>query len=450
MAFARVTLTTIVLAVGGAAAAAAAAQSPPTGGAPPPTSSTQTATAPTSSTPAPAAPSAALRLLDRSLNKGMQQAGSQSSAYVIDLKTGDVLYSRRAGVGRLPASVEKLYTTTTALQRFGPGARLTTAVLGSGRPIGGTYSGTLYLRGGGDPTFGSTAFDNAYYGPGRAATIQQLVANLVRATRMRALSGRVVADESLFDSDRGTPATGNRPSIYVEGELSALSFDRGWSSSSGTAYFRHPALQAGNGLVAALRGAGIRVSRRTTVRAGATPPGAITLATVQSPTIAQLVAMTNTPSDNFFAETLLKNLGARFGGAGTTAAGAAIVRAQIASKFGIKPRLNDGSGLSYYDRTSPIQVVTLLRAMAGDADFIGSLPVAGETGTLQDEMRGTYAEGRCRAKTGTLNAVSNMAGYCVARDGHTLAFALLMNGIDPDYAHPIQDRMVVSLARYDG
>jgi D-alanyl-D-alanine carboxypeptidase len=41
-------------------------------------------------------------------------------------------------------------------------------------------------------------------------------------------------------------------------------------------------------------------------------------------------------------------------------------------------------------------------------------------------------------------------GYCHAQDGHTLAFALLMNGVDPLAAHPIQDRMIVSIARYDG
>jgi len=76
--------------------------------------------------------------------------------------------------------------------------------------------------------------------------------------------------------------------------------------------------------------------------------------------------------------------------------------------------------------------------------------VAGETGTLQDEMQGTYAEGRCRGKTGTLHDVSNLVGYCAAGDGHTLAFAFLMNGIYPDYAHPIQDRMAVAVAKYDG
>ncbi|MGH2858468.1 MAG: D-alanyl-D-alanine carboxypeptidase/D-alanyl-D-alanine endopeptidase, partial [Solirubrobacteraceae bacterium] len=369
-------------------------------------------------TPA-AAPGPALRALERNLNRGMRQAGLYSGAYVVDLTTGRMLYSRRAGTGRLPASVEKLYTTTTALQRFGPDATFTTSMLGTGQLQDGTYTGTLYLRGGGDPTFGSTAFDQAAYGTG--ATIQQLVANLVHATGMRALHGGIVADETLFDSDRGTPATGNRPSTEVEGELSALSYNRDWANQYGTSLVTHPALTAGRALIGALRAAGVKVPRRTRVTAAATPSSATLLASVQSPTIAQLIALTNTPSDNYFAETLVKDIGARFGTAGTTAAGAAVVRAQMLSQFGIRPRLDDGSGLSYYDRTTPRQVVTLLRAMSSDQSFTGSLAVAGETGTLQDEMRGTYAQGRCRGKTGTLHSVSNVAGYCLARDGHTLA-----------------------------
>jgi len=396
----------------------------------------------------PNAATAASRVLDRALNRGMRQAGSYSGAYVVDLNTGQALYQHNANTGRLPASVEKLYTTTTALQRFGPNATLPTSILGQGQLQGTTYAGTLYLRGGGDPTFGSASFDAANYGTG--ATVQQLAANFVHTTGIRSLRGNIVADETLFDSDRGTSATGNQPSLDVEGDLSARAFDRGWGSAAGDTYFPHPAMAAGQQLVSALRSAGVTLPRRISVTAGSTPAGATTLASVASPSIATLIALTNTPSDNFFAEMLLKDIGARFGGAGTTAAGARVVEAQMATSFSIHPRLDDGSGLSRYDLTTPMQVVTLLRAMAGDPQFTGSLAVAGETGTLQDEMKGTYAQGRCRGKTGTLHDVSNLVGYCHAQDGHTLAFAFMMNGIYPNYAHPIQDRMGVAVAEYNG
>ncbi|MEO6859480.1 MAG: D-alanyl-D-alanine carboxypeptidase [Solirubrobacteraceae bacterium] len=394
------------------------------------------------------AAAAASRSLDGALALGMSQAGRASGGYVEDLSTGATLYANRSRVGRLPASVEKLYTTSTALLRFGPVATLSTQVLATGGLQGSTFVGTLYLRGGGDPTFGSAGFVRTEYGVG--ATVQQLVANLVKATGMDAFQGSVVADESMLDSLRGTPATGYGPSIDVEGELSALAFNRGWADAYGYVYYKHPAVEAGQQLVAALKAAGVHVPDTTRTRAGDTPSGAAPLAAVLSPRMAKLVSLTNTPSDNFFAETLIKDLGAKFGDAGTTAAGAGVVRSTIAEKFGLHPRFNDGSGLSRYDRTSPFDVVSLLRQQANNPEFVGSLAVAGRTGTLKHELRRTFARGRCRGKTGTLTDASNLAGYCHARDGHTLAFAFLMNKINPDYAHPIQNRMVVAVARYDG
>lgn len=399
--------------------------------------------------PAPGgASSPAVASLKRSLNAGMRQAGRYSGAYVVDLTANRELFSHNANTPRLPASVEKLYTTTTALTRFGANANLSTTVLGSGQQVGSAFTGTLYLRGGGDPTFGSAGFDNRAYGTG--ATMQHLVANLVSVTQLKRFSGNVVADETVFDADRGTPATGNQPSTEVEGQLSGLSYNRGWASSNGSTYFTHPALEAGQQFVAALQAAGIKVPRRLRVTAGATPQAAHTLASAGSPRIATLISLTNTPSDNYFAEMLTKDLGAHFGSGGTTAAGAAVIRAQVASSFGIHPQLNDGSGLSRSDRTTPAQVVTLLGDMQSNTVFTSSLAVAGETGTLEHELNGTYAQGRCRGKTGTLHDASNVVGYCRAQDGHTLAYAFLMNGVYPDYAHPIQNRMQLAVARYGG
>jgi serine-type D-Ala-D-Ala carboxypeptidase/endopeptidase (penicillin-binding protein 4) len=390
----------------------------------------------------------AKRVLLRALRAGMRSAGPASGAYVVDLTTGQPLFSAAAGVPRVPASVEKLYTTSTVLLRFGPTARLTTSVLGVGSlsPLG-IWDGDLYLRGGGDPTFGSAAFNRATYGTG--ASIQQLVRTLTHGAAIMGVQGRIVGDASMFDFLPGTPATGFQYSLYLEGSLNALAFNRGLVGG-GASNVAHPSYFAARRLAAAMRAARLQVPKQTLIAAGIAPPGAQLLATVPSPPVSTLIALTNAPSDNFFAEMLLKDLGARFGTGGTTAAGAGVVRAELASVFGIKPRLDDGSGLSRYDATTPRQVVKVLGQMAGNQDFVGSLAVAGETGTLTDEMQGTIAQGRCRGKTGTLSDVSNLAGYCQARDGHTLAFAFLMNGIYPYYAHPIQDSMAIALARYRG
>ncbi|HUJ33826.1 MAG TPA: D-alanyl-D-alanine carboxypeptidase/D-alanyl-D-alanine-endopeptidase [Solirubrobacteraceae bacterium] len=394
-------------------------------------------------------PSPAQTALAKSLQQGLGQAGRQSGAYVLDLTTGQVLYTQAANTGRLPASVEKVYTTSTALLRLGPTATFTTSVLGTGsRDPEGVWIGTLYLHGGGDPTFGSVGFDHSWYGTG--TTMHSLIVALLSATGITAVQGRIVGDESYFDSRRGTPATGFARSTEIEGELSALAYNRGFENSQGTALVPRPTLYAARQFAGGLRAFGVKLAG-VAVSAGRTPAGAATLASVQSPQLATLVQLTNTPSDNFFAETLLKDIGARLGGAGTTAAGAAVVRAELLSKFGITPRLNDGSGLSRYDSTSPTQIVTVLGAMANNSAFVNSLALMGQTGTLKDEGLGTIAQNECRGKTGTLHDVANLAGYCQALDGHTLAFAFMANGLgNPDYVHEVEASMAAAVANYNG
>ena len=82
--------------------------------------------------------------------------------------------------------------------------------------------------------------------------------------------------------------------------------------------------------------------------------------------------------------------------------------------------------------------------------FDDSLPVAGRNGTLATRMRGTPAQDRCRAKTGTLRDVSALAGFCDTIGGERVAFAFIMNRVWPPSARVLQDRMTAALARYDG
>jgi D-alanyl-D-alanine carboxypeptidase/D-alanyl-D-alanine-endopeptidase (penicillin-binding protein 4) len=276
-----------------------------------------------------------------------------------------------------------------------------------------------------------------------------LAANAAK-TGITSLEGRIVGDETYFDNLRGTPATGYKADLEVEGELSGLSFDGGFTSASGSALQAHPTRFAAQQFAGALRGQGIKVPSATKVSAGTTPTTAQLIATVSSPAIGKLIELTNSPSDNFFAETLLKDLGARFGGGGTTARGAAVVRSFIASQFGLQPRLDDGSGLSRYDATSPAQVVSLLRKMQSNDSFWNSLSIAGVRGTMQHEMRRTRAAGNCRGKTGTLSDVANLVGYCQARNGDQLVFAFLFNRqSNTTYGHEMEDQMGVALANYN-
>jgi serine-type D-Ala-D-Ala carboxypeptidase/endopeptidase (penicillin-binding protein 4) len=395
-------------------------------------------------TPARAAPIAQSALAGQ-LSHELTIAGPLSGAYVFDLTTATPLFSERAQDARAPASVEKLYTATTALELMGPSATLSTTVLGSGHlGANGRWEGSLYLRGGGDPTFGSAAFVASHYG-GQGATVSALAEQLVKTAGIRSVTGSVNGDESYFDSLRGEPASGYAFDPDLEGNLSALAFNRGETGAQRGAHA--PAAYAALQLRGALRADGVTVHGGGAATA---PPGAAVLATASSPILAKLLGLTLPPSDNFFAETLLKDLGARYGGAGTTAAGAAVVRSTIAH-LGLHPRILDGSGLSHSDSTSPHQVVSLLTALAHSplgTTLRKDLAVAGHSGTLARRMRGTRASGHCQAKTGTLIGVSNLAGYCQAQNGDILAFAFFTDGIETGEARTIQDSMAITLARY--
>ena len=388
-----------------------------------------------------------LSALQGLLGRQLALAGPASSASVYDLSARRTLFSARASAMRPPASVEKLYTATAALERLGPGARVSTEVLGTGMLAPeGVWEGSLYLRGGGDPTFGSSAFIRAHYG-GVGASVSELASQLVSTDGIREVTGSIEGDESYLNSARGEPASGYAPDPFLEGTLSALAFNRGEGGSEGGPHA--PAEYAARQLYAGLRQAGVRVDG--SVGSAVTPNTARALAVVPSPTLAQLLGLMLPPSDNFFAETLIKDLGARFGGDGATGAGAAVVRDTIAASFGLRPQVVDGSGLSRSDRTSTSQVARLLVALASSplgAVLRGDLAVVGRTGTLAHRMRGTRAAGRCEAKTGTLIGASNLAGYCRSTRGHVLAFAFFDDGIAVELAHAVQDRMTIALAGY--
>jgi serine-type D-Ala-D-Ala carboxypeptidase/endopeptidase (penicillin-binding protein 4) len=400
--------------------------------------------------PATAAAAGDLSELQGDISHQLALAGPADGAYVYDITAKQALFSERATTMRPPASVEKLYTATTALEQMGPTARLSTTVFGVGHMApGGVWEGSLYLRGGGDPTFGSTSFIASHY-HGIGASVSTLVSQLVHKDAIHRITGSVDGDESYFDSLRGEPSSNYAWDPFLEGTLSALAFNRGETGFDGSAPTPHaPAAFAARKLWGLLKAAGVQIEGGS--GAATTPAGAVQLAQVQSPTVTQLLGLMLPPSDNFFAETLVKDLGAMYGGAGTTAAGAAVVTKTISTVLGIHPHVVDGSGLSEEDKTSPYQVTDLLVELASTpfgALLRNSLAVAGHTGTLELRMRGTRAAGNCQGKTGTLTDVSNLVGYCQAADGHTLAFAIFTDGIPIETAHTFQDNMAITVANY--
>ncbi len=409
-----------------------------------PTSSATGAAAKSASGGSPEPPAAGLAALQRALAKLLAIPGAQTGAEVYDLPADAPLYESHAGVPRNPASVEKLYTSTALLSALGPDFRMHTDILGAGYlGPGGVWHGDLYLRGGGDPTFGDGGFNHVWedgYGP----TALQLALQL-RHDGIRRVSGFVIGDSSLLAGSPGGPASSYAPDIPdYGGELGALEYDHGSVSKSLTA-----AGFTTRQVARTLQSVG--VSARATWRPGITPPGAKLLASVASPPLSVLLRLMDVPSDDLFADVLTEQLGEQVGGDGNISTGAKVIKDEVAT-YGIHPVIVDGSGLSRKDLSTPRQIVDLLRALwntpVGDV-LGGALPTVGKTGTVQTIAVGTAATGRCVAKTGSLNYVSNLAGYCYGREHHQLiAFALFVDGPANWQAWPVLGKMVAAIARY--
>ncbi len=374
--------------------------------------------------------------------------GSSSGLMVMDAETGEVVCAQDAATPRPLASNTKLFTTSAALALIGPETRIATKVMTDGTvDANGVLHGSLYLQGGGDPTLGTPAFYDSYLA-GLGTNIFALVPQLKRAG-IKQVTGRLYGDDTIFDRKRGVPDSNYATSVEI-GPLSGLDFNSGFAGNTSSSHFSSdPAKLATQTLDNSMRHSGIKVS--PTIALGKTPRGAKSVAVIRSKPLTEIVNTTDVYSDNFFAEMLLKLLGARIGTAGTTAAGAQVSEA-FAAEMGSEIHQVDGSGLTRTNEASPQEVVDLLlgvRKSEIGEDFIEDLSLAGHEGTTAGRMKGTPAYGRCRLKTGTLTGVSNLSGYCFNQDGKVMVFSTLMASVgSTEVAHVYQDKIAGAVAGY--
>ncbi|HEX3736137.1 MAG TPA: D-alanyl-D-alanine carboxypeptidase/D-alanyl-D-alanine-endopeptidase [Solirubrobacterales bacterium] len=374
--------------------------------------------------------------------------GASSGLMVMNAETEEVVCASAADMPRPLASNTKLFTTSAALAKIGPSTRIPTKVFTDGTvDANGVLHGSLYLQGGGDPTLGTPAFYDGYLA-GLGTNIFALVPQLKRAG-IKAVTGRLYGDDTIFDRRRGVADSHYATSIYI-GPLSGLDFNSGFAGNTSSSHFSsEPAKLATQTLDNSMRHSGIKVGPTIALRK--TPADAKSVAIVRSAPLSQIVNTTDVWSDNFFAEMLCKLLGARFGGAGTTAAGTRVVEA-FARSMGSDIQAVDGSGLTRGNEASPEDVVRLLLGVRNSEigeDLIDDLSLAGHEGTTAGRMKGTPAYGNCRLKTGTLTGVSNLSGYCFNPDGKTMVFSVLMGSVgSTEYAHLEQDRIAGAVAGY--
>src|SRR4029077_7415877 len=270
----------------------------------------------------------------------------QTGAIAVDLRTGKTLFAQNAHLPLRPASNEKLATTYAALTALGPSFRIETDVLGDGSQSGATWRGNLVLKGYGDPSLNTAELVS--------------LAHQVAAAGITRVTGRILGDESWFDSRR--TGVGWKADFYLHQSpaLSALIVNRGWTGRYETT---RPALYAAPLFRSDLSRAGVRVSGVAAL--GVATDSATPLASVESPPVSALVRHMDVYSDNFYAEMLVKEIGAVQGSAGSSAAGVAVTRRLLAAAgvplAGV--RMVDGSGLSLVDRWTPAGPGASLRAM---------------------------------------------------------------------------------------
>ncbi|MEQ4207986.1 D-alanyl-D-alanine carboxypeptidase/D-alanyl-D-alanine-endopeptidase [Actinopolymorpha sp. B9G3] len=386
---------------------------------------------------------------------GPVNLGPHASVAVRDLGTGRLLYGKDPAGAYIPASTTKILTSAAVLAVLGPEHRFRTTV------VAGAVPGEIVLVGGGDPLLATAAAraraTDATRGTGVPVTIEDLA---VRTARQLRASGTTQVTVRVDDTLFREPVSPTWESQYVPtgvvGPVSALWVDEAkvsWPSHRPRA--ADPAMTAAQAYLQMLRKAGITV--RGELARSKAPAKARELAAVSSPPLADIVEHVLLVSDNDGAEVLARHVAvaerrpATFAGAGE-AIKAVLSRLGVEGLSGIK--LYDGSGLSRDNRISA-DVLTQTLAAAARPEFpdlravVTGLPVAGYTGSLDDRFAGDASApgvGIVRAKTGTLSAVSSLAGVVTTKDGALLAFAVMSDQARQNDPRPSIDQAASALA----
>lgn len=433
------------------------------------------------------------------------------SVAVIDLSTGAEIYTREGDHAMNLASNAKLLTSVAALGALGGGFRWRTAIyVDDLDDATGAVKGNLYVRGRGDPTLtvndlrtladdvaargvrevaGDLVVDASYFDgevepphyaeqPKERAGFRAPVASFgvgksaftVVVVPEPGSSARVRVEPAAGDYLRLTKAevktlTDKRTKIKVDVKPArdhlAVEVTGDIRTADGSWDHRYrvddPARFAAEVLRALLAERGVHVHK---IVLGPVPQLAKLVAAHDSVPLATAIREMNKLSDNYIAESVLKTLGAETKatpGPATWKDATTAVSAQLA-KIGLLPntyRADNGSGLFGASEVTARQITLLLRAAHQDfrigPDLVASLPVAGEDGTLAKRWHGHLAQGRVRAKTGTLDKVITLAGYAGVDGGKLIAFAILSNDI-PAGQRPatraMADDMVDALIAY--
>ena len=337
-----------------------------------------------------------------SLMKTPLLESTQLGLMVYDLSDDSVLYSFGAKQTLRPASTMKLLTAVTAIDLLGSEYRLNTSLRYQGAIKDSVLTGDLICVGSMDPMFDTNDM--------------RAFVESVRALGVDTIRGRLVAAPSFKEEEllgEGWCWDDDNP------QLSSLLVER--KDEFMTVF------------ASMLREAGIVVE--APIITAPYSKDALMLC-VRSHQLKEILIPMLKESDNLYAESVFYHIAASQGARPAKASHARqLVKKELskAGVTGVPYKIADGSGLSLYNYVTPELMVKLLcyayRHTNIFMQLYPALPVAGQDGTLKKRMMNTSANGKVKAKTGTVTGVSSLAGYLTSANGHVLAFCILNQGV---------------------
>ncbi|WP_433259121.1 D-alanyl-D-alanine carboxypeptidase/D-alanyl-D-alanine endopeptidase [Streptosporangium sp. CA-135522] len=374
--------------------------------------------------------------------------GGHVGAAVLDAQTGATLFGSGADTGITPASTTKLVTSVASLASLGPDARLSTRV------VRGSSPGSIVLVGGGDPTLTARRPSGVpvYPQPASLVVLAQRTAQALKAAGTT--KATVSYDDSLYTGPR--TATTWKPNYVPEGSVApvtALMADEGRVAPGSRQRVSDPSRAACTAFVSLLSKYGVSVSR--SAGRSKAPAGAQEIARVESAPVYALVERALTLSDNDLAEALARQVALKEGRPASFDGAAEAVRQVLTRlKAAEGVQIFDGSGLSPKNRIAPASLARLVAVAVSPANphlhpIVSGMPIAGFSGTLGHRFaKSDSAYGLIRAKTGTLDGVSALAGMTTTGDGRLVTFAFMADDVPPGWgkAEAALDRLAAAVA----
>jgi len=424
---------------------------------------------------------------------------AQIALDVYDLSNNKPILFKNEKLLLRPASVEKILTTSAALKFLGTDYNFTTKIFHTGEVDDSICSGDLFIVGGFDPDFTSRDLDSMVseiknYG------IKEIQGNLY--ADISASDSLFWGEGWMWDDDPGTFAAylsplninDNSISIIYEPDIAgnpanvellpqnnfikiqnysttidagktSISVTRDWINRNNTIIIKgeisstasrdtvsvnifNPAYYFLNLMKESMERHRIMLKGKTDTLALKTD--AEEIFTFER-NLEPVLINTNKTSDNLNAEMILRAIASKnFPKPATAVNGIKLIDSLI-TLIGFDPknyRIVDGSGLSFYNLVSAELITGLLKYIYYEEEdtfvkLYNTFPISGFDGTLERRMKESRTEKRVRAKTGTLNGVSNLAGYLHTQNGNILAFSIFIQNyvVNSNQARRYQDKI---------